>query len=659
MSRGQHRTPSRRLHRTLSRGQHRMGRRVTLARGSVLKSLLLTIAFVFTLVGGGAWAYWNASSGPGGNGASKASTVNGAATPTASLAGSAVTISWAASTLSNGNAVAGYVVKRYDAVTPFAPQTILSACTGKVTSTTCAENNVPTGSWVYSVTPVFATNWTGSESLLSNVVVMPGIAAKLAFTTNPSGSTVSTTFFAIQPVITVQDAGGNTVTGSSTSVTLSITGSPAGANLTCSNNSRNASSGVATFSSCKVDKAGTYTLTAIASGLTSAVSASFTIQVGPAAQLGFTRDPSSSTDGGVAFSNQPRVAVQDAGGNTVTSGISSSTSVTLSITGSPAGANLTCSNNSRNASSGVATFSSCKVDKAGTYTLTASASGLTSAVSASFTITVGSATQLGFTTDPSSSTNGGVAFSTQPVVTVQDLGGNTVTSGRSVTLSITGSPGGVNLSCSQNPLNASSGVATFSGCTIDKAGTYTLTATASGPISGTSSSFTITSSCATPGVQTLFSSEDSTLKQAAQGQNFGTDKDLFVDPTSGAAMRAVVKFDLSKLGAGCTVTAATLQLNIKSGSGPSIDVFLADRYWTEAAVKWSSNVGTTGTAANSAAVSGSQTWAVGALVQAQYTGTNNGLVVRNHLETGGGSGPIYYAHEQGPSFAPKLIVTLG
>jgi hypothetical protein len=41
-------------------------------------------------------------------------------------------------------------------------------------------------------------------------------------------------------------------------------------------------------------------------------------------------------------------------------------------------------------------------------------------------------------------------------------------------------------------MTAVSGVASFAGCTIDKAGTYTLTATASGLTTAISTSFTIT-----------------------------------------------------------------------------------------------------------------------------------------------------------------------
>jgi hypothetical protein len=58
---------------------------------------------------------------------------------------------------------------------------------------------------------------------------------------------------------------------------------------------------------------------------------------------------------------------------------------------------------------------------------------------------------------------------------VQDLGGNTVTTGNSsVTLTIT-TPAGASLTCtSGNPLSTVNGIATFSGCAINLANTYTL-----------------------------------------------------------------------------------------------------------------------------------------------------------------------------------------
>src|SRR5689334_15740047 len=93
--------------------------------------------------------------------------------------------------------------------------------------------------------------------------------------------------------------------------------------------------------------------------------------------------------------------------------------------------------------SGVFTMSGCKIDKAGNgYTLHATAGAVTAAVVSSLNATAGTAAQLAFTQQPSNAT-GGTAFGTQPKVTVQDAGGNTVTSDAStVTLSIGTNPGG-------------------------------------------------------------------------------------------------------------------------------------------------------------------------------------------------------------------------
>jgi len=132
---------------------------------------VVATSLALCLVSGVAWAYWSASSLPGGSGGSNATSVNQGATPTATVAGSAVTVSWAATTLATGGAVSGYQIKRYDAGTLIA-QTMLSACTGTIAGVTCTENAVPAGSWKYTVTPRLATNWQGVESAKSTAVTV-------------------------------------------------------------------------------------------------------------------------------------------------------------------------------------------------------------------------------------------------------------------------------------------------------------------------------------------------------------------------------------------------------------------------------------------------------------------------------------------------------
>ncbi|HEY7421236.1 MAG TPA: hypothetical protein VH541_04420, partial [Gaiellaceae bacterium] len=82
----------------------------------------------------------------------------------------------------------------------------------------------------------------------------------------------------------------------------------------------------------------------------------------------------------------PKVAIQDALGNTVTS---STAPVTLTITAGTgtAGAALTCTANPKAAVSGVAAFGACKINLAGSaYTLTATSTGLATVISNPFNI---------------------------------------------------------------------------------------------------------------------------------------------------------------------------------------------------------------------------------------------------------------------------------
>src|SRR6266516_1822536 len=102
-----------------------------------------------------------------GSGYSKANALASGATPTTSVSGRSVTVSWTAS----GGAVpvAGYAVKRYD--TGGQAQTVGSACSGTISGLTCTEDGVPPGQWRYTVTPV-NNNWRGTESAQSAAITV-------------------------------------------------------------------------------------------------------------------------------------------------------------------------------------------------------------------------------------------------------------------------------------------------------------------------------------------------------------------------------------------------------------------------------------------------------------------------------------------------------
>jgi hypothetical protein len=267
-------------------------------------------------------------------------------------------------------------------------------------------------------------------------------------------------------------------------VTLAVTGG--GATVTCTTNPLPAVSGVASFAGCKVTKAGTWTLTATDGVLTSAVSNSFTITAAGATTIAvYSGSPQSATVA-TAFTNPLVALVTDTYGNPVSGVV-----VTFTPPGSGASGTFSGGNTATTDANGRATSNTFTANTvAGTYTVGASAPG-TGTASFSLTNNPGAAVKLVFTQQPSTPTVAGVAFTTQPKVAIQDTYGNTVTGNTSsVTLAVTG--GGATVTCTTNPLPAVSGVASFAGCKMTAAGSYTLTATDGSLTSARSNSFTIT-----------------------------------------------------------------------------------------------------------------------------------------------------------------------
>ena len=168
-----------------------------------------------------AWGYWGAVAGADGQGAAAAAEVNQGATPTAMQTGPAeVTVSWGASTLSNGHAVDGYLVERYDAGSG-AVQVILAGCSGTISATSCAESGVPTGQWKYTITPVIATNWRGPESVKSGAVTIGApwltLSKALFGATLPEAVTGSLAGFSPSEGVSYRLDAGTTLTGSPSS----------------------------------------------------------------------------------------------------------------------------------------------------------------------------------------------------------------------------------------------------------------------------------------------------------------------------------------------------------------------------------------------------------------------------------------------------------
>src|SRR5205807_1562773 len=143
-----------------------------------------------------------------------------------------------------------------------------------------------------------------------------------------------------------------------------------------------------------------------------------------------------------------------------------------------------------NATSGLAAFSNLTLDKASSgYTLQTSSPGLGAAVTSSITVQAGTATQLVVATPPPSSITAGSGFGL--VVSGEDPFGNVDPNfARSVSVLLAGNPGGGPLGGTLTA-SASSGVATFSNLTLNKAGSgYALQASASN-LNATSNAFDV------------------------------------------------------------------------------------------------------------------------------------------------------------------------
>jgi len=102
------------------------------------------------------------------------------------------------------------------------------------------------------------------------------------------------------------------------------------------------------------------------------------------ATTSFVEPPASGTIGSTLL-GQPRVDILDTEGRQVMAGPGSTLPVTLALAFGTAGAILTCTGGlTRTAVTGIAAFSGCAIDRAGTYTISATAGSTTAGVSAAF-----------------------------------------------------------------------------------------------------------------------------------------------------------------------------------------------------------------------------------------------------------------------------------
>lgn len=402
-----------------------------------------------------------------------------------------------------GNGVAGVTVRA-----------VLDSGTSPNTAVLGAGDFVTDGSGIATLTTPSDTT-AGTFRVTATLPSTPGIApAVITATVVPAAASeirifgISTNQNVVAGValpfkVAITDRYGNVVTSASpTSVSIALN-SPSGVTGAALNDVTPVSTtnGVAQFTNRSIAKAAIgFSITATA-GTYTVTSPAFNVSAAAASKLSFQSVPTSAVT-----SQNVNVTVQlldDFNNMTPTTG------TTVALTGSPTtftgGGNATSNN-------GNATYT-LNFSAAGNYTLTATASGLTSVTSSTFTVSTGTAgipAKLAFITQPPASVITNATVSPSVRVQVQDASGNPVTTATNsvyLTISSGGSiTGGATV-------NASGGIATFPSLKVTSTGTYTLTASSNDGLTAATSSSVVSA----PGTPSQLAFESSVFHAALGG----------------------------------------------------------------------------------------------------------------------------------------------
>jgi hypothetical protein len=237
-----------------------------------------------------------------------------------------------------------------------------------------------------TVTAADITDGTKTANTSPAITVNVGPASKLTVQTQPSTTAIAGIPFAQQPVVRVEDAGGNLITADNGRVITAVRGTGTGTlqgTLTATT-----VNGVATFANISYNVAETITANFTASGLTSATSGNIVVAAAAADRLAFTTQPGGVSRVGTPLATQPVVKSQDAFGNNSTVGLPANLTLTLNLTaGSGTLLGTTNVDLGTAAGNGIATFTNLQCSDAGTNKqFTASASGLADAIGAAFNV---------------------------------------------------------------------------------------------------------------------------------------------------------------------------------------------------------------------------------------------------------------------------------
>jgi uncharacterized repeat protein (TIGR01451 family) len=170
--------------------------------------------------------------------------------------------------------------------------------------------------------------------------------------------------------------------------------------------------------------------------------------------------------------------------------------------------------------------------------------------------------------------------------------------------------------------------------------------------------------------------QDSFISFASSVQNYGALTNLTSNSQSNGGSRALIRFDLSAIPAGATLTSATLEMyyfSTRTTLTESLRAHRITRAWTEAGVTWRTTDGvnnwTTAGGDYDAAVAATATvnstvnawkqWGLTALVQGWVNGTvaNQGLLLESPSASGNNERQFYSSdYAVNPALRPKLTI---
>jgi hypothetical protein len=168
--------------------------------------------------------------------------------------------------------------------------------------------------------------------------------------------------------------------------------------------------------------------------------------------------------------------------------------------------------------------------------------------------------------------------------------------------------------------------------------------------------------CTAPSTVVAGAEADSWVLQSSSVNNYGNDSVVKVDTKAGANARALFRFRLPAIPAGCVVKDATLRLYASSyKQGRTLQAFRLTGSWMEWGVTWSNQPPTTGTAATTASPLSSSyvQWSVASQVQSMYSSGNDGFLIRDGVEGGSGLEQAFHSREKGTDNPPQLVITFG